>query len=1524
MNRKFSSQLLIFLLIVSSVGALQAQNIRYKITGDQLRGGVCGDCFLCGGPDNVWELQLRDNGTSTGWSAWNKTANDDDCGWRNYSNSGWRGFTNSTYGRSVEVQLRAYEDDGGSWGGGNEGNCGTMATVSNPVITSINPCTSTQFEGTRTCSGALWGVRYSVYWEYNEAPTLSSQTPANQIKCSTVNATPLNITSNTDGGGRVMTRWYKWQISNTPNGPWSDIPSGANTVLNASATVAYTPYRISGTRYYRVQTTSNCSADFTSLTSISPVYTVTYAFVSTGAYSTAPLSYPFGTGDATPAIQSPICGAQIASSQLVTLNTIQSPTPGHVANASYSWSATDGSPTTGTASSLSWTSPVTLGPETISLTYDFGCPGPATVTCATTVSDPSCAFIYVAPAASGGANTATAGGPSNPCLTLTGTNGGLARAIATGSSHIKMLNGTYAETAIVDLVTDLTIEGGYSKTGSTWVKGSNSTTNITCSGTGVGSTAASQEHVMGFRSSSDNNWKLIDLRITTSAASGQTTSGRGKSNYGIYINASTGYEITRCNITSGAATAGSAGANGATGHTGSNGVRPNPASCGDGGRAGGCGGGRPSACGDGPNAANTNAWGNNGGVGGNGAGSPGNGGSASNGTAGVAGGGSGGSGGAFGTASTNAGGNCGTNGGNGSVPGNGGGYTTTAVNTTGINGGIAAVSHTLGTFYTPSGQGAQGGHGRAGGGGGGSGSTRGQSGSFISCVSNGGNGGSGGGQGGGGGEGGDGGWGGGGSFGIYVQGTYIAPVNTTIASATAASGGAGGTGGNGGAGGAGGISRSDCSSERGTPKAGGSGGSGARGGSGEDGADGLSAQVVSGTSTLAPSVAIPSSPTISITYNDNMKLCKNSVLTIARTVGTGNWTLPTNFDYVRYNQTATASQYAAGSVTPSDIYPTNNTAGYYDLQSGTLVFESYLDLEADNRTAPSVTVKATDGSNLLSNSICAGGSVLLNKTGSYGTVVDYRWEVFSGATAPNKSVFPSGSAVFSSNVASPEFGPFITAATYTVRYQEREQCCGWSIPVFATITVRPDPSAPTDITFSSPATGAAICVPQTITVSGASGGTNGITPYTYEYVYDNGGGFGSYSTPPSFASQEGENTVKVRIQEVALWGCDASGEYEEIITGNPVPVGQANPASQEICSGQTADVSFITSNTVAGTTFAWSRTNTTNVTGLAASGSGDISAALSLASGVTTAQTVTFTVTPTGPATTLCTGSSFTATVIVNPNPTVSPTNNGPICEGATLTLTGGGAAGTPGYTYDWTGPSAYTASGSPVSRSASTTAMAGTYTVTVTDSKGCTATNNTVATVVLDPTFSGQPSGNTICAGQSHSTSVNVANGTGISYQWQYSTNGTNWFSVGVNAPVAGFSYVGANSANLTINTSTAVTLSDQYRFRCSVGSGNGCNPNPLISNVVTLNVVPATINASHRTWTGMVSNDWLNPLNWDCGGVPNTTVDVIIPQAPRYPIITNGQIGECNTIDIDENGPPSTIIVEVQDGGTLKVDSP
>ena len=57
------------------------------------------------------------------------------------------------------------------------------------------------------------------------------------------------------------------------------------------------------------------------------------------------------------------------------------------------------------------------------------------------------------------------------------------------------------------------------------------------------------------------------------------------------------------------------------------------------------------------------------------------------------------------------------------------------------------------------------------------------------------------------------------------------------------------------------------------------------------------------------------------------------------------------------------------------------------------------------------------------------------------------------------------------------------------------------------------------------------------------------------------------------------------------------------------PIGQSTPATQTVCSDEAiTDIVLSTTNGMdVGTTYAWSRDNTTNVTGLANNGTTDIS-----------------------------------------------------------------------------------------------------------------------------------------------------------------------------------------------------------------------------------------------------------------------------------------------------------------------------
>jgi len=112
-----------------------------------------------------------------------------------------------------------------------------------------------------------------------------------------------------------------------------------------------------------------------------------------------------------------------------------------------------------------------------------------------------------------------------------------------------------------------------------------------------------------------------------------------------------------------------------------------------------------------------------------------------------------------------------------------------------------------------------------------------------------------------------------------------------------------------------------------------------------------------------------------------------------------------------------------------------------------------------------------------------------------------------------------------------------------------------------------------------------------------------------------------------------------------------------LLTVNKIPVATVTPSGQDECPGVAfIDIVLGTSNDVTGTTFKWVRTNPAGITtSLPLSGSAIGDEITGVFTNTTDNPiTVTFTITPTGPATTHCIGSPVTATVTVNPTPKVN------------------------------------------------------------------------------------------------------------------------------------------------------------------------------------------------------------------------------------------------------------------------------
>jgi len=331
-----------------------------------------------------------------------------------------------------------------------------------------------------------------------------------------------------------------------------------------------------------------------------------------------------------------------------------------------------------------------------------------------------------------------------------------------------------------------------------------------------------------------------------------------------------------------------------------------------------------------------------------------------------------------------------------------------------------------------------------------------------------------------------------------------------------------------------------------------------------------------------------------------------------------------------------------------------------------------------------------------SATICSGTTTGLAVTASGPPTLSYQWQTsatYSGTYSPVGSNSPSYTTAS------------LTSTTYYRVVVSNSN--GSTTSNVATVTVTALPVAAGSISGN-----ATVCAGQTAISYSVPTITNA-TSYTWNYITGTGatitGTTNSVSLNFALSATSGSLTV------AGTNGCGNGASNSLSITVNPTPSISAMTVNS--CSGAAFSVTpvNVTNGIVpSGITYTWGVPVVTGglTGGVAGSGSA-IGGTLVNTSGST--QTATYTVTP---ATTNCTGSTFTVTVSVNPKINLTATPVATICNtGSTgivnLTITGG----TPGFGYAWTGPS-FTATTQNLSGLA-----AGTYSLTVTDSKTCTAT---------------------------------------------------------------------------------------------------------------------------------------------------------------------------------------------------------
>jgi gliding motility-associated-like protein len=414
------------------------------------------------------------------------------------------------------------------------------------------------------------------------------------------------------------------------------------------------------------------------------------------------------------------------------------------------------------------------------------------------------------------------------------------------------------------------------------------------------------------------------------------------------------------------------------------------------------------------------------------------------------------------------------------------------------------------------------------------------------------------------------------------------------------------------------------------------------------------------------------------------------------------------------------------------------------------------------RTPVNVTVNNAPTATVGSDSpICVGQT--LNLTNNTLTGATYSW------TGPNG---------FNSTSENPTIPSATTAATGTYTLIITNNGCP-SAPATVNVTVAAPPIA-------SAGSNTPVCVgsPINLTANTVSGAT---------YAWTGPNSFTSSLEDPTIASA---TTLMAGTYNLAITVGTCSATSSTIVVVNPAPTVTV-PSSGQVCVGGTLSLTPSTGGT-------WSSSNA----GIASITNGGVVTGVGAGSA-----NMTFTNSTTG-----CSSNPTSGTITVNPIPTVTASSNSPVCVGTPINLSGSASSGS----YSWTGPNGFISSIQNPTIGASTSAMAGTYSLIITEN-GCQSTVATTTVVVNTlPTITASATPTTICAGNT----INLAGGGGSTYTW----TGPNTFA--------------STSQNPTI---TSATTAASGTYTVTGVAANGCSntANVLVNvtNGPTVSISPNNI---------------------------------------------------------------------------------
>lgn len=369
---------------------------------------------------------------------------------------------------------------------------------------------------------------------------------------------------------------------------------------------------------------------------------------------------------------------------------------------------------------------------------------------------------------------------------------------------------------------------------------------------------------------------------------------------------------------------------------------------------------------------------------------------------------------------------------------------------------------------------------------------------------------------------------------------------------------------------------------------------------------------------------------------------------------------------------------------------------------------------------------------------------------------------------------------FTSTSASASVTPTATT-TYTVTVTSGT--CSTTSSVVVTVNTKP-----TATITASPS--ASICSGNNVTLNTTASGGTGLT-YSWS-----GNSLSSTQQNPTFAPTS-TGTYTVTVTNSA--GCSTTATQS--ITVNPLPTVSPSVQNSQLCQGASTTLNANAAG-ASNYTYNWSASPSASI---ASSASPNVNPSAST--------TYTVTVTSNG-----CTATGSTS-VVVNPLPVANAGADVTVNAGNATTLTASG-----GTSYSWS-------NGTNSANNVVTPATTTTYTVTVTDINGCTATDQVVVSVLsLSATASAAPT--TICSGNSTQLNVTSTGGTGTStYQWA-SSDGL--FSSTVQNPTVSPAlnttyYVTVTNGTLTAISNVQITVNTKPQVSASASSNTICAGNAI-----------------------------------------------------------------------------------------------